>query len=113
MAKLSARGCYEMFAVNTERSLKLDGDDSPATLYRERWALRSDGRILWKIVWTETPGRGARFPHSAAAKHPDRVRHSSSYSLHPRLRVKPDRVATFTEDRFCAFLEGRGYKIVS
>lgn len=64
MAKRNARGTYEVASAIGERRLTANQAyaGSPAETYRQKFCLRSDGKILAKIVWVQPDG-GERNPH--------------------------------------------------
>jgi hypothetical protein len=95
MAKLTARGAHEVAAYTTTRTITLDG---VATVYCERWALRSDGWILSRILWVQDPTRNGG----------ERSKHTSGYSQWRRL--KDDRA--ITADTLLGVLTRRGWAIV-
>lgn len=70
MAKLNARGSREVCAYTVERTVLREGVNH---LYRERFALRSDGMILRRILWVDEEGR-------------DRLKFTSGYSTWRRLK---------------------------
>lgn len=51
MATLSTRTAHPVAVIDTER-VYVDSDGTEEVI-REKWALRSDGKILRRIVWTE------------------------------------------------------------
>ncbi|MGH3630678.1 MAG: hypothetical protein ACRDRL_24960 [Sciscionella sp.] len=107
MAKLSARGAYERFTVPAYQKITVLGGGVEST-YRFLFALRSDGAILQRITWVDTPGSGNNRYGRDRDKHPDRSYHTSGYSLWNR-RVARDRVSCVTREQFKAYLAALGY----
>ena len=75
MATLTSRGCYAVATVDTERTI--DG-----TIFREKWALRSDGAILRRIVWTDD----GEHTYSTRTGRTTRLQHNNAYGIVGRLR---------------------------
>jgi hypothetical protein len=67
MAKVNARGAYEVATVTAERHFGPTTYGGPETT-RVRFVLRSDGAILSKIVWNQPDG-GERRAHNGTFTH--------------------------------------------
>ena len=92
MAKLNARGSREVCAYTVERTIAREG---VSTLYRERFALRSDGMILHRILWAEEEGR-------------ERLRFTSGYSTWRKLKDGVPRTA----ETLANLLQRMGWNLV-
>jgi hypothetical protein len=97
MAKVSARGSYEVAKVTAERAH--DDEERPYT-YRYAFVYRSDGAVLNRLVSSQE-GDGKRD-----------VRISSGYSVFAKFQTPiPD--GSTARDRLATALARRGYSVIS
>lgn len=104
MAKINARGARQLAAFSTERAIDRDGE---TVVYGERFVLRSDGKVLHRIRWTESCMRGSWYEQARSPLAPAgamRLNHTSGYSIKGSVKD----LATFDLRRY---LERRGYTI--
>lgn len=99
MAKIRARGAYEIASVICDRHLAAGEayTGSPAETFRQKFVLRSDGAILRKLVWVQPDGG-------------ERRAHSSAYSLWTNRKIKAD---LRSRETLLAMLVRHGYTEVT
>lgn len=119
MATLTANHCFAVRTFDVEKIVQpteANGETHPCR-YVERWAIRSDGKVLHQIVYTEEVGAEPRW-YCRCAKgcancvdgKTTRLVHSSGYAIKGSLKAteRQERI-----DGLRAVLIRRGYTIVS
>lgn len=92
MATLNTRTAHLVAKVTVEREVPNDPehDETPFTTFREIWALRSDGKILRRIVWTDDHGTPRWYTDKPGVK-TSRLESNNAYTIFGTLKPEVER----------------------
>lgn len=105
MATINANGCYQLAAFTTTRTIT--NSIGERIEYCERWVLRSDGKVLARINWTDDHGEPRYYAHTRAGGKTSRLTHTSGLSVKGTVSDR----ARHTSAWLRAYLERKGYTI--
>jgi hypothetical protein len=99
MAKINARNYYQLAEVVAERTGKHWRDETRTMMWRDRFALRSDGSILYRSIWTQGEGEERE------------TRRSSAYAVWKKFKT-PHVDGISPHDRLVGMLARYGWTVV-
>lgn len=113
MATLTANHCHAVVTFDVERvvTTSYDGD----TNYRERFALRSDDKVLAQIVWTDNGVTEFYARTGPIGAKTTRLHHSSGYAIKGNLPSRLQGRDVPRQDKIDwlqGFLVRKGYTVV-
>lgn len=105
MATITAKGCYQLAAFTTTRTIT--NSEGERIEYCERWALRSDGAVLARILWTDNHGEPHYYARTRAGGKTSRLTHTSGFSVRGTVKDR----ANHTTSWLRGYLERKGHTI--